>query len=81
MVFFSAGLLLWLLAVLMKYLPNQIVVLLWGRRRRAVLNENGTVAVDMNMTTKELKITGAVLLLKTLLDYLIWSIWHTTHPI
>lgn len=68
MIYFLTGCLLWMLAFLIKYLPEQVVVLLWGKRYRAILAGNGSVST----ASKEMKITGSVLILKNLLDYLIW---------
>jgi len=72
----AAGLFLWLLALLLPCLPGRVVFLIWGNRRRILLTEKGEKIVDRTAASKQLKIVGAMLFLKTLCDFLIWTFFH-----
>jgi len=80
MIYSLAGLLLWLLAFLIRYLPERAAILLWGKRTRFLWTRPGPATIDRMTAANELKITGSILILKTLLDLLLWSFFKSPYP-
>ena len=75
-VWFATGMLLRLLALLMRFLPEKVVFLLWGKRRRVLLTGEDEKITERILASKELKIIGTIVFAKCLFDYLIASLFY-----